>query len=61
MSTMDTHESDSDLDDFAPGVSTNVLLGYASKEPSDDSVSQLGGDPVSIPHCPKKIFDHCRM
>jgi hypothetical protein len=27
-------------------TTTNVLLGYASKEPTDDSFSQLGGYPV---------------
>jgi hypothetical protein len=26
---------------------TNVLLGYAAKEPSEDTISQLGGNPVS--------------
>ena len=35
--------SDSEAESFA---STNVLLGYASKEPTDDDFSQLGGDPV---------------
>jgi len=27
-------------------VATNVLLGYASKEPTSDDFSQLGGHPV---------------
>ena len=45
------HESDSS-DDVGEGdgeeyATTNVVLGYASKEPTDDSISQLGGSPVS--------------
>ena len=41
--------NDSDLSDADSGdySSTNVLLGYASKEPTDDSFSQLGGHAVS--------------
>lgn len=27
---------------------TNVLLGYATKEPTDDPVNQLGGHPVCL-------------
>lgn len=44
---MTTYESDSS--DLAEGdyTETDVLLGYASKEQTDDSVSQLGGYPVS--------------
>lgn len=30
----------------ADDVETNVLLGYASKEPTSDEFSQLGGRPV---------------
>ena len=42
---MTSYDSDSsfDDDDF---TETNVLLGYASKEPTGDEISQLGGHPV---------------
>ena len=30
----------------AEDIATNVLLGYASKEPTGDDFSQLGGHPV---------------
>ena len=42
---MSGYESDSSAseDDY---TETNVLLGYASKESTDDSISQLGGHPV---------------
>lgn len=32
----------------AEDVATNVLLGYASKEPTVDEFSQLGGHPVRL-------------
>ena len=39
--------NDSDSSDESGSFSTtNVLLGYASKEPTDDEFSQLGGYPV---------------
>lgn len=40
--------ADYDSDSSAGGddVETNVLLGYASKEPTADDFSQLGGRPV---------------
>lgn len=37
------YDSDSSSSD---DVATNVLLGYASKEPTSDDFSQLGGHPV---------------
>ena len=39
---------DSDSSDAASSKysTTNVMLGYASKEPTDDAFSQLGGFPV---------------
>lgn len=41
---MANYESDSSEDnDF---TETNVLLGYASKEAPDDTISHLGGRPV---------------
>ena len=49
MTSIDGDSSDEDSGNFA---ATNVLLGYASKEPTDDSFSQLGGQPVSAPDRP---------
>ncbi|MCJ1308703.1 hypothetical protein MMC25_002357 [Agyrium rufum] len=43
MPPQDSDSSDDGLDSF---TTTNVLLGYASKEPTDDTISQLGGQPV---------------
>lgn len=45
----DSDSSDEENESFS---TTNVLLGYASKEPTDDTFSQLGGHPVSVflPH-----------
>lgn len=44
---MNSYDSDSSLDDDdQSGTSTNVLLGYATKDAVDDSISQLGGEPV---------------
>jgi hypothetical protein len=40
-------DSDSSIDDAGDYTETNVLLGYASKESTEDSVSQLGGYPVN--------------
>ena len=40
---MEFSESDLEDTDF---TTTDVLLGYASKEETDDPVSQLGGYPV---------------
>ena len=37
---------DSDSSDGGNDIETNVLLGYASKEPTVDDFSQLGGNPV---------------
>lgn len=39
-------DSDSSDNDCSNYTTTNVLLGYASKEPTDDTFSQLGGFPV---------------
>lgn len=43
MAPHDDGSSDEDADDY---TTTNVVLGYASKEPTDDPISQLGGRPV---------------
>lgn len=39
---------DSDSSGAGNDVETNVLLGYASKEPTEDDFSQLGGHPVRV-------------
>ncbi|KAI9844914.1 MAG: hypothetical protein M1837_005200 [Sclerophora amabilis] len=43
---MTSYDSDSSGEDDSGYTDTNVLLGYASKEPTDDTVSQLGGYPT---------------
>lgn len=43
---MALNDSDTSDDESLSYTSTNVLLGYASKEPIADSFSQLGGLPV---------------
>ena len=37
---------DSDSSDGGEFTETNVLLGYASKEADEDTISRLGGHPV---------------
>jgi pre-rRNA-processing protein TSR4 len=37
---------DSDSSGAGDDIETNVLLGYASKDPTGDEFSQLGGQPV---------------
>ncbi len=43
--TMAPYDSDSSEDEF---TETNVLLGYASKDSGDDSITRLGGQPVRL-------------
>ena len=43
MALYDSESSGGEDNDY---TETNVLLGYASKEASDDTVSHLGGRPV---------------
>jgi hypothetical protein len=43
---MNAYDSDSSAGDDSPYTETSVLLGYASKEPTDDTISHLGGHPV---------------
>jgi hypothetical protein len=46
---MGHYDSDSsDLEDAGDYTETNVLLGYATDEPSDDTTSHLGGLTVLI-------------
>ncbi|KAK4957751.1 hypothetical protein LTR66_007265 [Elasticomyces elasticus] len=42
---MTTYDGESSASEDGGGTETNVLLGYASKEPTDDTISQLGGYP----------------
>ena len=44
MAPYDSDSSGGGDDEY---TETNVLLGYAAKEPSEDTISQLGGNPVS--------------
>lgn len=44
MASNPSGSSDEELDDY---TATDVLLGYTSKEPTDDPFNQLGGQPVS--------------
>jgi pre-rRNA-processing protein TSR4 len=45
---------DSDSSDAGESFTeTAVLLGYASEEPTEDAISQLGGYPVSLQHSRK--------
>lgn len=46
LNTMPPNDSDSSDDESGSVTITNVLLGYASQEPTDDDFSQLGGYPV---------------
>lgn len=43
---MDPYDSDSSGLEDGDYTETGVLLGYASKEPTDDAISHLGGQPV---------------
>ncbi|KAG7109031.1 20S rRNA accumulation protein 4 like [Verticillium longisporum] len=42
---MPSYDSDSDVDDAKSFTETSVLLGYASKDAGEDSISRLGGSP----------------
>ncbi|KAL1967593.1 hypothetical protein VTN77DRAFT_3108 [Rasamsonia byssochlamydoides] len=43
---MDPYDSDSSLEDAGDYTETGVLLGYATTEPTDDTISHLGGWPT---------------
>lgn len=45
---MAPYDSDSEEGDEEEFTETNILLGYASKEAGDDTISYLGGKPVSF-------------
>ncbi|KAI9728435.1 MAG: hypothetical protein M1828_003836 [Chrysothrix sp. TS-e1954] len=59
---MDGYDSDSSLEGEASGVSTNVLLGYATKEQTEDTVSHLGGAPAWLndAETPSAAFAQCK-
>lgn len=44
MAPYDSDSSGGEEEDY---TETNVLLGYAGKEAQDDTISYLGGEPVS--------------
>lgn len=44
---MAQNDSESSEDEGGSFTTTSIMLGYASKEPTDDTFSQLGGYPVS--------------
>jgi pre-rRNA-processing protein TSR4 len=46
---MDGFDSDSSSGELSDGTATNINLGYASKVPTGDTISHLGGFPVRIP------------
>lgn len=43
---MAPYDSDDSLDEEQDYTETDVLLGYASKDADDDTISRLGGRPV---------------
>lgn len=45
---MATYDSDSSDGEDGEYTKTTTLLGYASEDPTDDPISQLGGYPVRI-------------
>lgn len=49
---MHTDDSDSSLEYEEAYAETNVNLGYASKEPTGDTVSHFGGFPVRPTYLP---------
>ena len=51
---MDPYDSDSSGMEDEDFTDTGVLLGYASGEIIDDTISHLGGWPV----CPHKVVPH---
>ncbi len=52
------HDESDSSDADSSYTATNVLLGYASKEPVEDTFSQLGGRPVISPLAavPSKLY-----
>lgn len=46
---MAPYDSDDSLDEDQDYTETNVLLGYASQDADEDTISRLGGRPVRHP------------
>ena len=59
---MAAYDSDSSLDDELD-VQTNVTLGYASSQPTDDDISQIGGHPTFLDPAmsPPASFAKCKI
>ncbi|KAI9878244.1 MAG: hypothetical protein M1830_001467 [Pleopsidium flavum] len=60
---MATYDSDSSDGEDADYTETGVLLGYASKEPTEDDISQLGGYPTWLDFSkpPPATLAKCRV
>ncbi|MCJ1471696.1 hypothetical protein MMC13_000336 [Lambiella insularis] len=60
---MATHDSDSSDEESEQYTTTDVLLGYASKEPTSDRISQLGGRPTWLhsSHPPSSALARCKV
>ena len=54
---MDSYNSDESLEDQTDYQETGVLLGYASREATEDAVSHLGGFPVRTLIPPSEYFN----
>ncbi|KAJ8104934.1 hypothetical protein ONZ43_g7625 [Nemania bipapillata] len=54
---MAPYDSDSSAGEEEEFTETNVLLGYASKDPGDDSISRLGGRPELTQAQPQEWID----
>ncbi|KAL8697417.1 MAG: hypothetical protein Q9201_007129 [Fulgogasparrea decipioides] len=58
---MASHRSDSSDEDDGQYTTTDVMLGYASQEPTDDTFSQLGGTPTWLGNePPSSLLAKCR-
>ncbi|KAG7006135.1 hypothetical protein G7Y79_00016g041200 [Physcia stellaris] len=60
MTSMNSDSSDEEHEGY---TTTNVLLGYASKEATDDPISQLGGHPTwpDDTNAPSASFAKCKV
>lgn len=60
---MDPYDSDSSLDDAGDYTETGVLLGFASTEATDDTISHLGGWPTWLDETspPDGSFANCKV
>ncbi|KAI1370816.1 programmed cell death protein 2 [Hypoxylon crocopeplum] len=60
---MAPYDSDSSADEAEDFAETNVLLGYASKDPGDQSISRLGGRPewLDASNPPSAAIARCKI